>query len=182
MIFSEDSISFSLAANPLKSEEQLSSGLWLVLVGVNEIPPHIALISNGKYYSVSARKVNCGTSLERFLGVLERKKVSTLFIYMEIDNKNILLHSIHEHLQPLCMDDRTCLYPIKKFFAESISGEFEKINYVYDLLALSEKKRLLKECVSLHIEATIAKNITLPKYTMVQIRNRIDQVSHQTAH
>jgi hypothetical protein len=57
MIFSEDTASFSLVTVPLTSGEQIKSGLWLVLVGVNETPPHVALVSNNKYYSLSARKV-----------------------------------------------------------------------------------------------------------------------------
>ncbi len=190
MIFSEDANSFSLTANPLKSKEQLNSGLWLVLVGVHETPPHIALVYSEKYYSLSAKKVDCGTSVERFFGVLERKQIPALFVRIQSDNfiagkepiPAIIAKNYNDHTL-LGNSSQTCLSPIKQFFKENVSGEFETINYVYELLALAQNKNLLIECLSLYFEAAIAKSIiTLPKYTMVQIRNRIDQLAQQTAH
>ena len=189
MIFSEDANSFSLSADPLSSIEQLNRGLWLVLVGINEIPPHIAIVSNGKYYSVSAKKIDCGTSVERFFVVLERKQIPALFVRIQSDNfiarnepNPAIIAKNYNDLTLLANSSQTCLSPIKKFFTESVSTDFEKINYVYELLALAEKKGLITDCISLHLDAESVKNITLPKYTMAQIRNRIDQLSTQTAH
>jgi len=195
MSFYENDSSFSLDTTSLDSTEKLGSGLWLVLVGINEIPPHIALISEGKYYSLSARKVDCGTSLERLTNTLERKQIPTLFVNIEektTESANAIassdnyrgeaipvksLQKIYKDLQPLGNSENTCLSPIKDFFAECYSREFTRISYVFELLALCEKKGLLKECLSLYAENTNSNRITLPKYTMAQIRNKINTLS-----
>ncbi len=180
MIFSENTGSYSLHTAPLKSIADFNRGLWLVLIGVNEIPPHIALISHGRYYSQSARKVDCGTSLERFSSVIERKQIPTLFVQFRsaigVQNSEPL-ENIFRNLNPLNNIQETCLSPIKKFFTEQICDEFANINYVFELLVLADKKELLKECVSLYCETTNSKSITLPKYTMAQIKNRINELS-----
>ena len=186
MTFFEDTTSFSFQAAPLSSDETLYSGLWLVLVGINEIPPHIALISTGKYYSLSTRKVDCGSSLERLINTLKRKHISSLFIKIEGQNTeditskpNLILENIYKNLQPLKSTENTCLSPIKEFFANSYSDEFASIQYIFELLALAQKKGLIGEYISLFPIDNDAKSITLPKYTMEQIKNRIHEISLQ---
>jgi len=211
MIFSELPNSFSLKASTLASDENLHSGLWLVLVGIDEIPPHIALISAGKYYSLSTRKVDCGTPAERFINTLKRKHISSLFIKIEKEDKgqpqtpkgalnsatqspfrglgqnvedftsnpDLLLRNIYKDLQPLKNTENTCLSPIKEFFTSYYSAEFAPVKYVFELLAIAQKKELLGDCISLFPLDNDAKSITLPKYTMEQIKNRIHEISSQ---
>jgi len=180
MIFFEDDTSFSFNSTSFQSKEQLNKGLWLILIGVNDIP-HIALLHEGDYYSLSTRKVDCGSSLERLLNVLERKNVPTLFIQIEEDNiiarneaTSVLLLKTYKDLKPLGITKNTCLSPIKEFFTKYYSEDFAHVNYVFELLALAEKKNLLKECITVNI---LSNKITLPKYTMAQIRDTITKLS-----
>lgn len=181
MIFFEDDKSFSLEVIPLKTEDTLTCSFWIVLAGINETPPHIALIANGKYYSLSTRKVDCGSPLEKLMNAIRRKQIPTLFFQfrtLDAADKNFeLLQNIYKDLLPLGNDENTCLSPIKDFFAGYYSDEFKHVNYVFELLALAENKGLLKECVSLFYENTNSNIITLPKYSMTQIKNRIKSLS-----
>jgi hypothetical protein len=193
MIFEQDDHSFSLRATSLQNIEKLYSGLWLVLVAVHETPPHIALISDGNYYSLSTRKVDNGSPVERFIPAIERKHVPTLFVRIENNNViaspdsyrdkaisiNTQLQSTYKELQPLKNTETTCLSPIKQFFANCYFPQFLHINYVFELLALAEQEGLLKECVSLFCDDSNSNLITLPKYTMEQIRNKIHEITLQ---
>jgi len=193
MIFEQDDHSFSLRATSLQNIEKLYSGLWLVLVAVHETPPHIALISDGNYYSLSARKVDNGTQGERFVHTIERKHVPTIFICIE--NNNIIaspdsyrdeaiyisatLQNMYKVIEPLKNTETTCLSPIKEFFADCYSPQFLHVNYVFELLAIAEQQGLLKECVSIFCDDSNSNLITLPKYTMGQIRNKIHEITLQ---
>lgn len=180
MIFFEDDKSFSFHANPFNPQTDLSNGLWLTLVGITKTPPHVALISEGKYYSLSARKVDCGSPLERYINTIERKHIPTLFIRIEIkNNPPSTLEKFYKNLQPLCNAEDTCLSPIKDFFAEYYSNGFVAVNYVFELLALAQKQGLIQECVSLFCEETPSNIITLQKYTMAQIKNTIYTLTSQ---
>lgn len=180
MIFFDDDISFSLNVAPFRSLEDIKFGLWLVLVGINETPPHIALISEGKYYSLSTRKVDCGGSLEKFINTLERKHIPSLFVNIKTTGQSILLlENIYKDLQPLVNTENTCLYPIKQLFMEFYSPDFSGVNYVFELLAVAEKKKLIGECMAVFHKNTNSNIITLPKYSMSQIRNNIHALSSQ---
>jgi hypothetical protein len=178
MIFSEDDISFSLNVRLLKSEAELNNGLWLILVAINGTPPHIALINEAKYYSLSTRKVDCGNSLEKFISVIERKHIPTLFVHIEIKkNIDLSLEKIYRDLQPLGNSENTCLSPIKELFAGNISPKFASTNYVFELLSMAEKMSLIKECLCVFCQDTNSNSITLPKYTMAQIKTKIQAIS-----
>jgi hypothetical protein len=178
MIFGEDGNSYSLHATPLKTEAELNNGLWLVVAGINDIPPHIAILSEGKYYSLSVRKVDSGSSLSRFINTLRRKHIPALFIQLSTKNDaSLCLEKTYTDLPLLSNTENTCLSPIKKFFAEYYYPDFASANYVFELLAMAEKKKLIIKCISLFCENTNSNMITLPKYTMLQIRNKIDTLS-----
>jgi hypothetical protein len=93
---------------------------------------------------------------------------------------NLLLDSVYSNIEPLSNSENTCLSPIKDFFADFYSPQFSKINYVFELLAQAEKKRMLKECVSLSPEDSNSNIVTLPKYTMAEIKNKIRVLSLQS--
>jgi|GEM_PF-1270253 len=188
MIFEQDKNGFSLKTTSLQNIEKLYSGLWLALVATHETPPHIALISDGNYYSLSARKVDIGTPVERFIHTIERKHIPTIFIRIEnnnviVKNKAIsatqILQNTYGNLQPLKNIETTCLSPIKQTFAAFYSSQFLQVNYVFELLAIAEQHGLLKECVSLFNGDCNSNLITLPKYTMEQIRNKIHEIASQ---
>jgi len=174
MIFIEDDTSYVLHASPIDSGAILNEGLWLTLIGTNEIPPHIGLINERKYYSLSVHKVDCGSPSERLINMLNRKNIPTLFAHIESrNNTGFFLEKFYKDLHLLGNNGNTCLSPIKQFFTQCYSADFYQINYVFELLALAEKKNLLKECKSLFCESTGRNNVTLPKYTMLAINNKI---------
>lgn len=180
MIFFEDHNSYSLYTTSINSEVDIDKGLWLLLIGINDVPPHIALINEAKYYSLSARTVDCGSSSGRLLNILRRKNIPALFIRIETKNTAAsYLEKIYKNLQPLGNNQNTCLSPIKELFTECHSDEFASVYYVFELLALAEKKNLVIECVSAFYENTNANSVTLPKYTITEIRNKIHTISSQ---
>lgn len=181
-MFTENNTGFSLEVTPLKSIDILYSELWLVLTGIHEIPPHIALISDGKYYAVSVRKVDCGTPLSRFVNTLERKHIPTLFVKIDAGSTSIdeaQLQSIFSHLQPLKNTGDTCLAPIRNFFATYFSPGYAHIKYVFELLAIAQKQKLIKKCSAIFTNGNNLNRITLQKYTMEQIKDKIHSLSAQ---
>lgn len=183
MTFFQDAKSFSLSGFSSGSKDFPHKGLWLALIGTNEIPPHAALINEGKYYSLSVNKVDTGSPAEKLLNVLTHKNIPALFIRIETKdtgaNVTMQLHSIFKEFHPLANTENTCLSPITDFFTIFYSLEFSSIHFVFDLLALAYKKKLIKECVAFP-QYSNSNIITLPKYTMHQIRNKIHALSSLT--
>jgi len=181
VIFTENNRSYSLQVNSLSSTEELNKGLWLVIAGVNDIPPHIALIDDGKYYSVSARKVKVAEPVDKFLKAIGRNSLPTLFVGIKQGNQSPQMGGLRgaeaafQRYPVLGNGDHTCHWPIRDFFVETFSPEFASGDLVFELLAIAQKQGLLTECKSLYVKSN-SSVITLPKYTNEQIKERINSI------
>jgi hypothetical protein len=183
VIFSDDRKSYSLAVKAPISTIGMNKGLWLVLAGVNEIPPHIALIQDGKYYSISARKVKVGEPIEKFLKAISRNSLPTLFISIAFHQTGGLrgAEEFFNSYPVLGNGDHSCLSPVSDFFAKNYSSEFSNTLLVFELLALAQEQDLLLECKGMYIpllEEAEGKTVrlTLPKYTHEHIREKINSI------
>jgi hypothetical protein len=182
VIFFDDRKSYSLAVKAPISANDLNIGLWLVLAGVSEIPPHIALIENGKYYSVSARKVKAGEPVDKFLRAISRNSLPTLFISIvppQTGGSRGAEFCFNSY-PVLGNGDHSCLSPISDFFAKNYSNEFANTSLVFELLALAQEQELLLECKGIYLpqleEERNTMRLTLPKYTHGQIREKINSI------
>jgi hypothetical protein len=189
MIFSENDKEYFLKVEPLISPEELGGGLWLVMAGVDTIPPHIALISDGLYYSVSAKKVDTGTPLQNFLKAISRKTIPTLFVAIKSPapalpmregevkvGKSLLMGGLKgdfESYPTLGNGDHSCLWPVRDFFAKSYSEKYGKGEFVFELLKMAQEDNLIVECRSLF---TSSSRSTLPKYSHLEIREKINSI------
>jgi hypothetical protein len=174
MIFTEDYNNYSLKVNPLQSPEELNKGLWLVIAGVNDIPPHIALIADGKYYSVTARKVKVGEPIDKFLKAISPRSLPTLFVSIKSSNTD-RLKEIFDSYPPLGNGEHTCHWPIRDFFVRAFSLAFTDATLVFELLSVAQKQGLLLACKSLFVNLN-SEAIVLPKYTSKQIREKINSI------
>ena len=174
MIFTEDSNNYSLKINPLLSPEELNKGLWLVIAGVTDIPPHIALIADDKYYSVTARKVKVGEPIDKFLKAISRRSLPTLFVSIKSSNMSGLKETF-EFYPTLGNGEHTCHWPIRDFFVKSSSSEFTDATLVFELLSVAQKQGLLLVCKSLFVDIK-SETMVLPKYTPEQIREKINSI------
>jgi len=187
MIFEENNKEYFLQTSPLSSPEELRKGLWLVMAGIDSIPPHIALISEGKYFSVSAKKVEVAAPIENFLKAISRKTVPTLFI--NIHEKSPLKGRFRGageafSYPTLGNGPHSCLWPVRDFFAQTFSENFSKTEFVFELLAMAKKDNLILECKSLFIPSGSNNpiltqgegRVRLMKYTKDQIREKINSI------
>ncbi|MGP8217313.1 MAG: hypothetical protein ACLQQ4_17225 [Bacteroidia bacterium] len=180
MIFSEDNNNYSLKSSLLQSPDELNKGLWLVITGVNDIPPHIAIIDHGKYFSLTVRRKKIGESIDIFLKAISRRTTPTLFVPIKSEHTGIFrgseLRKAFEPYPTLGNGDHTCQWPIRDFFTQTYSAEFSNSTLVFELLAVAQAKGLLAECKSLFAEIPEDSIITLPKHTTEQIRERINSL------
>ncbi|HXP51903.1 MAG TPA: hypothetical protein VN922_18245 [Bacteroidia bacterium] len=175
MIFTEEDNKYSLKVNPLSSPEELNKGLWLVIAGANDIPPHIALIADGEYYSVSARNVKVAEPIEKFLKAISRRSLPTLFVGIKPMHFVGLKEAFRKY-PTLGNGEHTCHWPLRDFFSNVYSPEFADVHLVFELLAVAQKQDLLIECRSLFVDLKNDKTITLPKYTKEHIKERINSI------
>ena len=177
MLFTEYNNNYSLKVSQLASPDELNSGLWLCLIGTHEIPPHIALINEAKYFSVTTNRIKTGEPVEKILKAINRKTLPTVFVSVKPgkDMAGVLEESFTSY-PTLGNGEHSCLSPISGFFAKVYSSEFGSQHLVFDVLSLAEKNEMLVECRSLFIDKLDNGVLHLPKYTHAQIRHKINSI------
>jgi len=177
MLFTEYNNNYSLKVSQLASPDELNTGLWLCLIGTHEIPPHIALINDAKYYSVTTNRIKVGEPIEKILKAISRKTLPTVFVSIK-PGKNVgdILEESFKAYPTLGNGEHSCLSPISEFFAKIYSSEFGSQHLVFDALSLAEKNKMLVECKSLFIDKLDNGVLHLPKYTHAQIRHKINSI------
>jgi len=174
-MFTENNKEYSLEVTPLLSPEEVQTGLWLAMAGVDDIPPHIALINEGLYYSVSAKKVETGVPLTSFFKAISRRSVPTLLIKFRNSTLRSPLSFFFEKYPLLGSGNHSCLWPVRDVFAELFSEKYSKATLVFELLAMAQADNLIVECKALFLEQGQGR-ISLPKYTHTQIREKINSI------
>ncbi len=182
MIFTETENNYILQLKH-GSVEELHRGLWLAIIEVGEIPPHIALICEGLYYSVSVKKTDAGSSFASFLKAIGRRSKPSLFVKIKptvsSSDKSIAsffekyppLNTVHENANEAPV---TCLNPIRDFFANAYSEKYKRASFVFELLALAQQDGFIERCAGIYIEQK--REIILPKYTHSEIREKINSL------
>lgn len=117
--------------------DDLLSGVWLMLHGADQIPPHIVLVVFGEYFSLSVT------------GLKTREHVSGLIRNIEVKKQKVLcvkvkLTGVPEKMQEQASEifktyrepeegKATCLHPIRDFFAARIGEDVSTCQYVFEL-------------------------------------------------
>lgn len=161
------------------SNEEKLKGLFIAVVHATRIPPHIGIIANEKYHSLSVKGQNINTPVNSLIKTSVVRKIPTLFIRIKphptFSEVYLGEHFITNVQQFKRVDAgvATCLTPIRSFFEEVYYLSMKDVNYLYELLPALDSKGLIESITSLNIDE---KNYQLPFYTNNEINAGIEQV------
>ena len=171
--------SYKLSINKQFSEEDLLKGLHIVVIHATRIPPHIGMIVDKKYHSLSIKGQDINTSVHAIIKNTKLRKIPTLFIKIKPHNTFSDIY-LREHfitnVQQFPRVDvgvATCLSPVKLFFEEVYNLSMNEVNYLYELLPKLHIQELIEHTSSLFVDE---ENYQLPIYTSREIDAGIEEV------
>jgi hypothetical protein len=175
----ETALSYKLNISKQFSEEDLLKGLYIVVIHATRIPPHIGLIADKKYHSLTVKGQDINISVSALIKNIVQRKTSSLFIKIKSHNTFSNLY-LREHFitnvqqfQRVDVGVATCLSPMKLFFEEVYNVPTSNVNYLYELLPILQGEGLIEHTASLFVEE---KNYQLPLYTLSEINEGIERV------
>ena len=89
---------------------------YLVLFNVDKIPPHLGIIKNKKYYSITIKETEIGLNEKAIINLIARKKIPTIIIAINDRLNNI--EAYYSKYSNRVKESISCLKPIKEYFAE----------------------------------------------------------------
>lgn len=161
------------------SPAELARGIYIVITEANRIPPHIGMMIDGKFSSLTVK----GNETDVPAGVLVKnimlRKIPSLFIRIA-DHPVFSRAYLHELLVSCVTEFRrveaggpTCLVPVKNFFKEAYHICPDEIHYLFHLLPTLEENGLISGTAAFHIAGN---KFELPFYSADEINERIAKV------
>ena len=176
------SFSYKLSnINKQFNEEDLLKGLYISVIHATRIPPHIGLIADKKYHSLTVKGQDINTSVNALIKNTIQRKIPALFIKIKAHTTLSDIYLSEHFITNVKQFSRvdvgvaTCLSPLKLFFEEVYNVSTKNINYLYELLPLLDNEGLIEDVTSLFIE----ENYQLPIYTLTEINAGIEQVRNE---
>jgi hypothetical protein len=159
------------------NEAELSNGVYIVAMHATRIPPHIGLIIDKQYHSLSIKGQDFNTPVKALLKNIEQRKIPSLFI--KIKSHTTFSHAyLKEHfilnIQQFPRVDKdvaTCLSPIKLFFNEVYDVGMDDVDFLFHLLPKLQATELLEHTTTLFIDE---KKYQLPVYTKEELDTEIE--------
>lgn len=168
---------YKLNINKQFSEEELVKGLYIVVIHATRKPPHIGIIADKKYHSLTIKGHELNIPVEVLIRNTTQRKIPSLFLKIKkhpIFSFNYLNEHFISNVKQFPIVDigiATCLSPIKLFFDEVYNVPMNNVNYLYELLPLLESEGLIESASSLFIDE---KSYQLPIYSYAEINEGIE--------
>ena len=142
---------------------------YILLIRPEHIPPHLALMVQGKYFSMSVKGHSLGEDGLVWKEKLNRKKISVLWVEVEPLSIDLVNEYFKKSIADTALGQVTCLYPIRTIFNIEASFIFELIP------KLSAAGKLL----SFSMTPKVKSPIEIPEYTTEEILQYIKSLKQK---
>jgi len=167
---------FPIQVNELKTN-YLYEGLWIVLIHSKRVPPHVAILQNGMYYSLNLKGPESNIPVDKIIKVLKQKKIESLFLQLihksstpkELPFDKVLL------CFPKINKEITCLSPVKKYLSLCYPVRYLKKELAPDLIHRLYQKNLIVSAFSLNL-SVLNKHIEIANYNQEQLNKGLSRI------
>lgn len=151
------------------------------MLHVNRVPPHIGLLIDNVYHSLSIKGQELNVSGDALLKNISLRKIPSVFIEIKKHPVFSNLHLAEAFAEQVKQFDRvnatgnTCLSPVRLFFGEFYALDGAKIELVFDLLEQLEKNRFGGRALGAHLGATKQNIFYLQPYKRHDLFRQIEE-------
>jgi hypothetical protein len=176
---------FKISVSRKAMISEIYEGDYLILMNIDQVPPHLGLAFNGKYYALSTKGRDMDVSMHTFLRMLSQRKVKSLFFKLEnedlkFDRKQLMRNILCRYTK--VKGETTCLAPVKDYFSAGYNMDVTHVNLIFDLLPRLFVQGVIKDVVHIDLdELLINQTYALQRYTIDDIHARIIELNQKEA-
>ncbi|MBL7934789.1 MAG: hypothetical protein JNM51_03160 [Bacteroidia bacterium] len=160
--------------------ELLYKNTWLVILHASRTPPHIGLLINGNYNSLTIKGHELNVDVKVLLKTIQQKKIESLFIQLKKHpvfsseyQKEMCQYFIQQYTQ-VKANEASCLSPIKLFLQEFYAIQENKQELLFELIERLKQNQYLTVTFGLNVDDKIEEQeFTLPMYTNEKLQEII---------
>jgi hypothetical protein len=172
---------YLIAYEDCKDTSVLNKGTWLVILHASRIPPHVGLMIDGNYNSLTIKERELNVSAEVLLKTISQKKIEALFLKVikhPVFSSDYQLSTFQEQLNQFTTvkpNEATCLSPLKLFFEEFYAIRNNKEQLFFDFADELFQNDYVIQAVGTNIINRTGNTFTLPHYTNEELQERIEK-------
>ena len=171
---------YTLSVSDSFKEESLLKNTWLVILHASRTPPHIGILIDGNYNSLTIKGHELNINITVLLKTIQQKKIETLFIQLKKHpvfsadyQKEICQHYIKQYTQ-VKANEASCLSPIKLFLQEFYAICENKQELLFELLERLKQNHYIDLTYGMNIKDKIEEGeFCLPMYSNEQLQDII---------
>lgn len=163
------------------SDTTLTKGLFICLLHVKRVPPHIGIIINGKYHSLTIKGIEPNISTIALLRTIQQQKIESVFLEINPhpvysnDHMNSMFLEILKKYPHIRSNEVTCLSPLKDFFNEFYAINSSANDMIYDLLKRIAANNFILQAYSLNLSLE-NNTLSIPVYTQEELSEKINVI------
>lgn len=170
---------YSLTYTSPEDHTLFKKNSWLVILHASRIPPHVGLMINGNYNSLTIKERELNVSAEALLKTISQKKIEALFlklakhpVFSEDYQLQVFQQQLHQFTK-VKEGEATCLSPLKLFFKEFYAIK-NNDDLLFDFLETLNENNFISESVGLNIKSE-NNTFIFNAYTPEELQKRIKQ-------
>lgn len=172
---------YQFAFKEIGSSDNFSKGLWLVVLHASRIPPHVGLMFNGNYNSLTIKEQELNVSKEALLKTISQRKIDALFFKIvkhPVFSTDYQLQVFQEQVKKYNYVEQgvaTCLSPLKLFFEEFYAIKNNNMLF-YDFLEVLNENDFISDVIGINVKTHIGDGIfKFETYSTEQLESRIKE-------
>jgi hypothetical protein len=171
---------YTLPVSKAFNEKELGKHTWLVILHASRIPPHVGVVIDGNYNSLTIKGHELNVALEVLLKTIQQKKIEALFIQLKKHpvfsseyQKEICQHYIKQFTQ-VKQHEASCLSPVKLFLQEFYALCLNEKELLFELTERLKQNNYVSGVIGLNVEEKLEhEQFSLPMYTHEELQKVI---------
>jgi hypothetical protein len=173
---------YTLAISDSFDQELLYKNTWLVVLHASRTPPHIGVLVDGNYNSLTIKGHELNIDINVLIKTIQQKKIETLFIQLKkhpVFSSNYQREICQYHIQQFTqvkVNEASCLSPIKLFLQEFYAIPELKEELLFELIERLKQNSYISFNLGLNIESKLdEQEFSLPMYSNEQLQEIISK-------
>ena len=174
------SASLTIPTKPF-DESILNKGIFLCLLHVKRVPPHIGIVIDGLFHSLTIKGSEPNVAIKALLKTISQKKIETIFLKItghpvySLDHLSDMFLEILKKYPAIKANELTCLSPIKDFFNEYYALNSSASDIIYSFLERLTNNNFILESYSVNL--TLSHNkVEIPIYSQTELNDKIKTI------
>lgn len=179
---------YTLTVSTDFDEKLLMRNSWLMILHASRIPPHVGMIINGAYSSLTIKGHELDIKAEVLLKTIAQKKIETLAIQLvkqpvfSLDFQKEVFEEYVRQFDKVEAHKASCLSPVKLFIQEFYALRYDPNELLFEITERLKQNSYIDKILGFNVNDKLTEGgLSLPLYSHQKLQEVIEQETSNKA-